>query len=204
MQPIPDTFSKSCSRKFAYHIIRQGLFHAHHLLHEATVHRESWQQGENAIPVQKVVVNAPADQAEHMSEDLIVGCYLAFGNFQHSTKLAVNSLIGGEGKRESEWSGNAAVAFRDVAVVPDIAGAIRVRKLVQRANRAGLKHIKISALNCPFDVLRASQAARDLASHCRDSIRLLVVKHTTIVFGKIANSSLVARNVSAAVHLIIV
>src|SRR5215831_7454140 len=174
MPAIPKTLLESCGRQLVNHIIRQCLLHAHHLLHEAPVDGESWQQGENAIPVQKVVVNAPADETEHVSEDLITSRDPVLRNFQNSTKLAVDSLIGGQRERECERSCNTAVAFRDVAVVPDIAYAIRVWKVVQRGYWAGLKEIKVSILNDPFDVLWASQASCDSASHRRDVIRLLV------------------------------
>src|SRR5215470_11243332 len=103
-----------------------------------------------------------------------MGSYLAFSNFEDATKLSIDAFIRSKRKGKSQRSGNAAVTFGDIAVVPDSAHRFRVRQIAQGGYRACLEYMDRSFFNRPFNVLFTSHTTRDLARQCSNLANLSI------------------------------
>ena len=98
---------------------RECLLDTHHLLEKPAVHPVGWQQRQDAIPVQQVVIQAAAYQPQHVQKRVVVPGDHAPRYAHHPAELAIDRRIDLTRKRKREWRGDTAVTFDDVAVVPD-------------------------------------------------------------------------------------
>ncbi len=144
--------------------IRQRLADAHHLLHESTVELEAGEQGEDAIPANQIVINPAADEPEHLRKD-VFGALDAVGRHGHElAEFAVGGFVDPAGEGECERRGDAAVAFGDVAVIPDAEGVGGIGREAERGDGAGLEQPEFSGcVDGPLDVLRPAAGGFALA-----------------------------------------
>src|SRR5437763_10017308 len=74
-------------------------------------------------------------------------------------ELPVDLLVRPAGEGEGERRGDAAVAFDDVAVVPEDRRAVGIGQGGERRDRARLEEVERAALDRPLDVLRPAEVA---------------------------------------------
>ncbi len=96
-----------------------GLAHAHHRLHETLVVVEAGEEPHQPVPVEKVVIDLPAEQPEHVLEDLAVRPHRPRVDPHHLGKAVIDDRIGAADEAEGHRRGHARVALDDVRVVPD-------------------------------------------------------------------------------------
>src|ERR1700677_2733085 len=123
---VAETFAEGGARWLRDDFVRQRLAHAHHLLHEAAVDRETGQHGEYSIPAQEVVIDTATHESEHARKHSIVCRNHAFWHAHDPAEFAVHTFVNATRERIRKRSGNATVAFRDIAVVPQIQRAIGI------------------------------------------------------------------------------
>src|SRR5689334_23970843 len=92
---------------------------SHHLLHEAPIEAIAGQHRQDPIPIQKVVVNASLNETQHAVKHTGIPGDRWWPNPEQSAELAIHLLITMPRKRESHGSGYSAIAFNNVAVVPN-------------------------------------------------------------------------------------
>ena len=143
---------------------RQALAHAHHLLHELPVHGEAGEQREHAVPVQQVVIQPAANQAEHVPERVVFFGDHAIRHAHQAAELTVDALIDLRCERKRQRRRDAAVAFDDVAVVPDGEFGVGIGGVRERRDRTRLQEIERARLrHGPFDVLRPAEMTAGVA-----------------------------------------
>src|SRR4029434_2080620 len=96
--------------------------------------REAREQGKDAIPAEQVVINAPANQTQHLPERFVVGSDGGLRYSHDPTELSVHFLIRAACKGEGQRGGHAAVALRNVAVVPNVEAPVRIAHGGKRSN----------------------------------------------------------------------
>ena len=144
--------------------VRLGrLPHPHHLLHEPPVERVPGKQRDQAVPVQQVVVDPSADQADHAHEHRPVVRDDPGRHPHRPAELAVDPFVGAARKAEGQRGGGAAVALDDVAVVPDLALVPLAPGPVQGGDGPGLQDVQPAAAKGPLDVLGPAEQGRDAA-----------------------------------------
>src|SRR5262245_37978425 len=93
-EPLPEGRLFSLSQRF----VAQALLDAHYLFHKPPVDFETRQQRQDAIPVEQVVEDAPAHEAEHVAERLIVRANLRFRHTHQAAELAVYLFVSATGE----------------------------------------------------------------------------------------------------------
>ena len=110
---------KPAGRRRRFGIGTGGLAHAHHRLHEALVVVEAGEEPHQPVPVEKVVIDLPAEQAEHVLEDLAVRPHRPRVDPHHLGEAVIDDRVGAADEAEGHRRGHARVALDDVRVVPD-------------------------------------------------------------------------------------
>ena len=160
--------------------IGQRLAHAHHSFHEGAVEPEAGEQRERAIPIEEVVVHAPPHQAEHVREHVAMRVEGVARSAHQAAELTVDALVDLAREREGERRRDPAVALDDVAVVPDVPQAIRIRDVAQCCDWPRLQQVEPVVDKGPLDILRLSEDCRGLAGKRGHRQRLLVAEHRLI------------------------
>ena len=140
-------------------LVRYPLLDPHHLLHEAPVGGEARQQRQQAVPVEQVVVDPAPHHPQHAGKDPFIGRNRSGRHRHDAAELAIDLFVDMAGKGEGQRRGDTTVTFGDVAVVPDIEAAIRIRESRQRCDGPGLQQIERAVLDAPLDILRPAEVA---------------------------------------------
>ena len=134
--------------------VGEGMLEAHHLFHEGAVNGEAGEEGEDAIPADEVVVNAALNLAEHLGEDCVAPSDFPFGDVEEFAEFAIDVFVDAGDEGVGEWTGDAAVGFGDVAIVPYGEFVVRVREFGEGGDGAALEEPELLVLvEGPFDVL---------------------------------------------------
>ena len=175
-QQIEETLRPGSAGCGAGDLVGKTLPHPHHLFHEAAVEAVAGEQGDDAVPVEQVVVDAAPHQPEHAAEGEIVGRDPTPGHAQETAELAVDPVVGMKREAESQGGGDTAVALDDVRVVPDGADPVGVGPRGQGGDRPRLEEEDLAAAHRPFDVLGPPEVALGAAGELGDARGLPVGK----------------------------
>ncbi len=173
IQRVERAASTDLARDPAGQGVRQRLLHSHHLFHEPPVHLVAGQHGEHAIPAQKVVEQPAANQAEHVLEGRLLSGDHPLGNAHHPAELPIHVLVDLPRERKRQRRRDAAVAFDDVAVVPDGEAGVGVRHRAHRRDRARLQQEEPIG-DRPLDVLRPAEMPSRGSGQRRDILNVRV------------------------------
>ena len=160
-------------------LVRERLLDTHHLLEKPAVHPVGWQQRQDAIPVQQVVIQPAAYQPQHVQKRVVVPGNHAPRHAHHPAELAIDRRIDLTRKRKRERRGDTAVTFDDVAVVPNDGRRVLVLVRAQRGNRPRLKEHEPVA-DRPLDVLRTAEQSFRGGRQRRHLLNLLVGEHRAV------------------------
>ncbi len=161
-------------------LVGQAFLHAHHLLHEGAVGAKPGQKGEEPIPAIQVVVDATVDEADHAAEDGVIGLYGGLGHAHNAAELLVDFRVGAAGEGVGQRRGHAAVAFDDVAVVPQNAHGVGIGDVRQGGDWTGLEQVEIAlrrGVDGPFDILRSAEVGFGAPRHLRHCQHLRIGQH---------------------------
>ena len=96
----------------------RAIVYTQHAIQELPIEGVRWQQAENTVPVEEVVVEPPPDVTQHGGEQGPVGLEQRSWHSHGPSELSVHALVGAKGEAERHGTGHPTVALDEVAVLP--------------------------------------------------------------------------------------